>query len=1286
MSVSAFKRFVLVSVAGGFCLFAGWLLLWAQEGVPFPGSTIARGQSPEATKIKSTGCISCHGETDSASMHTTGTVQLACVDCHGGKGDVQKPAGSEKGSAPYQQAKEQAHPRPHTDLFTKNSAANPVQPYAKWLKEDKEYIKFVNPGDLRVADETCGSCHSKQVRAVRTSMMTHGGMLWGAALYNNGGFPYKNARFGESYTEDGKPQTITMSPKPDAELTRTKGVLPQLQPLGRWEVSQPGNMLRVFEKGGRERGDLGNPNPDEEPGEPDDQLSDRGIGTLLRTDPVFLGLQKTRLMDPLLSMPGTNDHPGDYRHSGCTACHVIYANDRSTVHSGPYAAYGNQGYSSQIDPTIPKNESGHPIRHEFTRAIPTSTCISCHIHPGTNMVATYLGFIWWDNETDGQKMYPEKQKDPTDEERYQSWLANPEAAAAKGKWGDTKHPEFLQQVGSPEFNEQLKHTQFADFHSHGWVFRAVYKRDRKGNLLDAKDNIVPDESKDKFKEAVHLKDIHLEKGMHCVDCHFEQDSHGNGNLYGETRNAVEVDCIDCHGTITKKATLRTSAAAAPKGGTDLSLLRTPDGKRRFYWENGKLYQRRTMPAVVAKDNSVAAGVAAGIAAGLAAKSPSGPATVEDNTPWEVVQTIDSITPGNEHYSEASHLAKTLLKDGTTWGPAEKDETKLAHANSRMTCYTCHSAWTTSCFGCHLPMYANAKKPMLHNEGLTTRNYTSYNFEVLRDDIYMLGVDGTVTGHRIAPTRSTCAVVVSSQNANRDWLYYEQQTISSSGYSGFGFSPYYPHTTRATETKVCTDCHVSKEGNNNAWMAQLLMQGTNLVNFIGRYAYVAEGEKGFDAVTTAEHDDPPAVFGSDLQKIAYPANFAKFEKHEREIDESDHHAGSTVLDLQARGEYLYAAMGKGGFRVFDIANIDNKNFSEKMNTAPVSPWGQRFFVKTKYATAVGSPSTLAVDPLRQPVAENEETPPALFFGFLYVTDLEEGLVIIGNPDLKSKSPGVLTLLDGNPSNNFLKKAAAFNPDGILNGARRITLAGTFAYILCNKGLVVVDLANPAAPKVTGQIGAPDLVDPQGVAVQFRYGFVVDKEGLKILDTTNLGVPRVVSLAPSDRVQLTDARNIYVARTYAYVSGGKQGMVIVDVERPEHPHIEQVFNAGGKLSDTRDIKLGMTAASAFAYVADGTGGMKIVQLFAPDDNPNYLGFSPKPTPKLIASFKTKGPALAISKGLDRDRGVDESGNQVTVFNRRGSRPFNKKEMEAMYMHTGNGQLYTVTNKPPVPARKQ
>ncbi len=242
-----------------------------------------------------------------------------------------------------------------------------------------------------------------------------------------------------------------------------------------------------------------------------------------------------------------------------------------------------------------------------------------------------------------------------------------------------------------------------------------------------------------------------------------------------------------------------------------------------------------------------------------------------------------------------------------------------------------------------------------------------------------------------------------------------------------------------------------------------------------------------------------------------------------------------------------------------------------------------------------------------------------------------------------------------------------------------MAGTYAYILCDRGLVVVDISNPLAPKITAQIGAPDIVSPQGVAVQFRYAVVVDKEGLKVLDTTELEHPKLVKGA---FVELPDARNVYVARTYAYVSGGKQGMVIVDLKTPEHPVVDQVFTAGGAIDDTRDIKLGMTNASAFAYVADGANGFRIVQIFAPNDNPNFLGFSPKPSPKLIATYRTRRPALAVSKGVDRDRAVDESGNQLAVFNRRGSRPFNRDEARRLYIHTGTNQLYSVTNQPPGP----
>jgi hypothetical protein len=1204
-----------------------------------------RGQSQEEALAKSAGCMSCHTATDEPTMHPSKGVHLGCTDCHGGNNSVAVAAGTSPTSPEYQGAKEKAHVQPR-DSFFKNRTTLPERAYTKWLKESPEFVKFLNPGDLRVAPQTCGTagCHPNETRAVSTNMMTHSGLLWGAALYNNGGIPFKNARFGESYDRDGNPQTLKTIPPPTPEETRVKGVLPQLMPLYRWEISQPGNVLRVFERGGEKKAEIGNPSGEESPGKPDDKLSDRGFGTELRTDPVFLGLQKTRLLDPVLSLPGTNDHAGDYRSSGCSACHVIYANDRDPAHSGSYAQYGHRGFSASVDPTIRKDEPGHPIKHTFTRAIPSSQCMICHIHPGTNMVTTYFGLTWWDNEIDGDKMYPPEQRNPSEEERYRAALKNPEVAAARGLWGEDK---FLEQTGSAEFNAKLKTTQFADFHGHGWVFRGVYNHDRKGNWLDKDGQPIAFDDPQRFQKAVHLADIHLEKGMQCADCHFAQDNHGNGKVYGEPRAAVEIDCVDCHGTIRQKATLITSGPAAPDAarvgeprGRRLDALRTPSGLRRFEWRGDKLFQR---------------------------------SMTDPNVEWEIVQTKDTITPGNSHFSMKSLRAKLMNKDGAAFSRTPADDSQLAHANSSMTCYACHTSWTPTCFGCHLQMTANVRRPMLHNEGLMTRNYTSYNFQVLRDDAYFLGVDGTVTGHRVAPARSSCAVLVSSQNANREWLYYEQQTISAEGFSGQAFSTFVPHTVRAKETKQCSDCHVSAANDNNAWMAQVLLQGTNFMNFMGRYVFVATGKHGFEAITVAEHDEPEAIYGSDLQRLAYPDNYKKFLAGKRQLEPVARHEG-TIFDIQARGEYAYTANGRGGLRVYDIANIDNKGFSERMTTAPVSPIGQRFYVPTKDAVAVATPTTLGVDPLRAKVKENEEQTIHLMYGFLYVADKEEGLVIIGTPDLKAKSPGVGTLLDGNPANNFLKRGLTFNPEGVLTGARRITIAGTFAYILTDKALVVVDLDNPLAPKVTATIAAPVLNEPLAVAIQFRYGFVVDRDGLKVFDVTNLAQPKIV---PGALVPFEDARNVYVARTYAYVSAGKQGMAIVDVEKPEAPKLDQIFTANGQLNDVNDVKIGMVAASAFAFVADGRNGVRVLQILSPWDDPaHFSGFNPRPTPKLIATARTKGPALAISKGIDRDRAVDESGNQLAVFGRRGARPLNREETERLYLR--NGQVYTVSDE--------
>ena len=1219
---------------------------------PGPEGVDLLRQTAEAATQKSAGCVHCHQNTQDP--HFKETLRLGCVDCHGGD--------------PCAATKELAHVQPRFPNAWPSSA-NPVRSYTLLNHENPEFIRFVNPADLRVAHISCGttSCHPCEVLQNRMSMMTHGCMLWGAALYNNGSVPFKWARYGESYSMHGVPQRLQTVPPPTEEEMRCKGVRPFLDPLPRFEITQPGNILRNFERGGRFRTEIGIPELEDDPGRSRVRLSDRGLGTENRTDPTFLGLQKTRLFDPTLNFLGTNDHPGDYRSSGCSACHLVYANDRSRVNSGPYAIYGNSGLSASADPTIPKNEPGHPIAHRFApgNAIPTSQCIVCHVHPGTNVLNSYTGFQWWDEETDGELIYPKKQKHPTAEQYVQALMFNPNESAVRNNLSD---PAFLERLA--DLNRFAKHTQFADYHGHGWAFRAVFKQDRHGTLLDHRgrpiphadtaelmaamryQNLPPDQRKPQDGVPVHLMDIHLEKGMHCNDCHFVQDVHGNTRLQAEVRAGIEIQCIDCHGTITQRTTLRTTGPAAytssPQGGRNLEELRTPFGKRRFEREGDKIYQ-----------NSM----------------------VEKGLRWEVVQTMDVITPGNAHYNEKAHLAKTVrfAPDGAmVWGSVPPEGEKgCAHRNSNMTCIACHSSWNTSCYGCHLPQKANLKMPTLHNEGDVTRNYISYNFQTLRDEVYMLARDGDVTGNRICPSRSACAVEVSSFNANREAIYFQQQTISGGGLSGIAFTTNVPHTVRGRDaTKQCTDCHVSKNNDNNAIMAQLLMQGTNYLNFMGRNCWVAAGEHGLEAVVVTELDEPQAVIGSTLHQLAFPDFFRKHLQRERKLEHVHHHPSKGVGDsivhplrkdeilaVQQRGEYVYAACGEGGLRVFDIGFIDDKGFSERITTAPVSPLGQRFYVPTRYATSVAAPTTIAPDPTRTNLPENHEVKVHPLYGYVFITDKYEGLILVG----------AATTIDGNPLNNFLHRDLIFNPEGLLRGALSASIIGTYAYVCCDAGLVVVALDDPTHPVVTAVLG-PDLLNkPRVVQAQFRYGFVCDEDGIKVMDLTDLAHPK-----PRVKLELPEANSIYLARTYAYVAAGSRGLVILNIENPEHPFVDQIFNEHGCINDLRDVKLGITYSSEFAYLADGVNGVRVVQLTSPE-TPGNGGFSPRPTPELIATYKIPrgGKALAVSKALDRDRAVDESGNQISVFGRVGARPFTLEEQRKMYQH--NGCLWYVSDDP-------
>ncbi|MEI7933309.1 MAG: hypothetical protein WCI21_09705, partial [Alphaproteobacteria bacterium] len=386
------------------------------------------------------------------------------------------------------------------------------------------------------------------------------------------------------------------------------------------------------------------------------------------------------------------------------------------------------------------------------------------------------------------------------------------------------------------------------------------------------------------------------------------------------------------------------------------------------------------------------------------------------------------------------------------------------------------------------------------------------------------------------------------------------------------------------------------------------------------------------------------------------------KDVEDIRNSAQRTSDAARCVQLRGEYLYVAEGKGGFRVYDVASIANKDISDRILSAPFSPTDGH--VATKNATCMALPTDQSIAPERNTAAirsANSEQAMHPIYNYAVITDADEGLILVD----------INTFTDGDPRNNGLRRALTWNPGGALKGARHVTLAGHFAYVAADAGLITVDLDDPLHPKIAA---TTPLTDLRASAVQFRYLFATTAKGVEVLDITRMDRPRATGAV----IPLADAHRIYLARTYAYVAAGVEGLAIIDIERPEAPRLYQKFTAGGALNDARDVVIGSTNASLFAYVADGRNGLKVLQLTSPESQPNFYGFSPEPKPELIAWAKTPTPAIALSRGLDRDRAVDETGHQIAVTGRLGSRPFTRPEMERFFLDR-TGEFYRVTNDP-------
>ena len=454
---------------------------------------------------------------------------------------------------------------------------------------------WANPSDFRVASQTCGVCHREILERAKKSIHATSAGIISAARYTWGAQARKGAIYATFAVEDR-----------DGDVPARLGALEGLKKLPTFDPDRP--------------------------------LSPTN-------NPVDDYLRSECLRCHLWSQGARR--AGDYRASGCAACHVLYS-DSGTYQGG--------------DKAIGKGAVGRPRFHRITSRIPAGQCVHCH-NRGGRIGTSFVGIM----ESDGYGA---------------PWSSEP------GKKGARK--------------------------LHGKYYNHL------------------------------LPDIHYQKGMECMDCHTDNDIHGDGNIYSKKDQAVEIECTDCHGTLTAPAPLKTAR------GTRLTWLHRRGGKvvlvSRF---DGRKH---------------------------------------------LVPQVRQVVASNPRAAEAMTIP----------GHMKRMECYACHARWAPQCYGCHVQVDRTAHSHDLVAEVKTADPskggviaLLPQTTLKWRETRSY----LRWEVPALGINGE---GKVAPFIPGCQVVFTE--AWPGGLHNHVFTTAD-GFSGIASNPVQPHTVRP-KARRCEECHTN----------------------------------------------------------------------------------------------------------------------------------------------------------------------------------------------------------------------------------------------------------------------------------------------------------------------------------------------------------------------------------------------------------------------------------------------------------------------------------------------
>ena len=594
--------------------------------------------------VQSSSCMQCHNGSQQSNYAGPGledphpfgeAAGLDCVTCHGGNPqgegveDSHVPPPPEIGDAEFQLQNREAY-------FNRLTLTG-LDRYADYVVdgvtyEALDYLQFVNPGDLRVAQagRSCGSCHEDHTELSTHSLLgTSAGVLAGAgfAAGIDSIVPESADLYEDTAADVGFRALIDPDfPGPGADIGAV-GRLEEYPVISQFGVEGEGLLFK---------------NDDFlAAGLVDDVHADFSLidgsplASLYREQVAFT------CGDCHLGSAGANNRYGDFRSSGCTACHMPYSLDGRSRSGDP-----NVNTLEPLDPDdIEAPERSHVRRHliqSVSRTLPGGeqvagiddyACAGCH--QGSNRtVMQYWGIRLDQNE---------------DLRRGVQYPRNPVSFV------DTKNDErlFDPEVGNHTFNgrDRRQYILFEDYDG------------------DGRDDTPAD--------------VHYEAGLGCIDCHGSHDLHGGtvaegGVIHSRMEQGVAIRCESCHGDAQNY--VATAPGVNPNGEAADMALDAEGNPLGHVWvdSSGDTWLRSRL---------------------------TGELHYVSQTRDVVVDSgrMNPLT-GEELYSVMASYAMGR-DDGdpsTGIGPQQGGgvHSNFQHADS-MSCASCHSSWTNTCMGCHL---------------------------------------------------------------------------------------------------------------------------------------------------------------------------------------------------------------------------------------------------------------------------------------------------------------------------------------------------------------------------------------------------------------------------------------------------------------------------------------------------------------------------------------------------------------------------------------------------------